>query len=155
GLHPRPAFANVFPEARRHNSYSLTPNSAIIPSNDVQRGEGYRPPTQILQGSMVFRGNSGRHLVGVAIVATGLVVNGCRHPSLTAVPLSPWNQGEPCGIPFYMPKPLLVISKNFRYIEEAKVGLTTPAPIPGGFDDQSKYADLNARTNFSDTAGAG
>jgi hypothetical protein len=52
------------------------------------------------------------------------------------------------GIPFYLPKPLLVISKNFRNIEETKVGLTDSAPIPNFFDDQAKYADLNARTNF-------
>jgi hypothetical protein len=85
---------------------------------------------------------------------------GCHHPSITAVSLNPpacddcggpfhhCKEG-PTGIPFYLPKPLLVVAKNFRNIEETKVGLTNSAPIPNGFDDQSKYADLNARTNFS------
>ena len=29
---------------------------------------------------------------------------------------------EPEGIPFYLPKPLLIVAKNFRNIEETKVG---------------------------------
>lgn len=62
---------------------------------------------------------------------------------------------EPKGIPFYLPKPLLIVAKNFRNIEETKVGLTAGAPIPNGFDDQSKYADLNARTNFNFDDGDG
>ena len=91
----------------------------------------------------------------------GLVVglSGCHSPSVTAVSLNPhycdhkWAFlydpcKEPEGIPFYMPKPLLIIAKNFRNIEETKVGLTNSAPIPNFFDDQAKYADLNARTNF-------
>lgn len=97
----------------------------------------------------------------------GLVVGlaGCHHPSVTAVSLNPEACGPECsgfwgvihhcvkqkeeGIPFYLPKPLLIVSKNFRNIEESKVGLTDSAPIPNYFDDQSKYADLNARTNFA------
>jgi len=43
----------------------------------------------------------------------------------------------------------MIVAKNFRNIEEAKVGLTDTAPIPDQFDDQSKYADVNARTNFN------
>jgi hypothetical protein len=82
-------------------------------------------------------------LVALLVVA---IAGGCCHPSVTAVSLS--NPCEPAGIPFYLPKPLLIISKNFRYVEEAKVGLTDSAPIPNVFDDQAKYADLNARTNF-------
>ncbi len=90
---------------------------------------------------------------------------GCHSPSVTAVSLNADPCGPECGsfwgvmhhclkqkeegIPFYLPKPLLVISKNFRNIEESKVGLTDTAPIPNYFDDQSKYADLNARTNFA------
>ena len=68
-----------------------------------------------------------------------LAIAGCCSPSVTAVPLSPGNFCENHGIPFYLPKPLLVISKNFRYIEDAKVGLTDTAPIPGYFDDQARY----------------
>src|SRR5262245_8487405 len=94
---------------------------------------------------------------GIAWAATCLAFlalgAGCHHPSITAVPLSPWNQGEPEGIPYYLPKPLLIISKNFRYIEESTVGLTPSAPIPGGFDDQAKYADVNARTAFNTAGG--
>ena len=33
--------------------------------------------------------------------------------------------------------------------EDPKTGLTDSPPIPNGFDDQSKFADLNARTNFA------
>jgi len=92
----------------------------------------------------------------------GLVVGlgGCQHPSVTAVSLNPHYCDhkfaflydpckEPEGIPFYLPKPLLIVAKNFRNIEETKVGLTDGAPIPNFFDDQAKYADLNARTNFA------
>lgn len=87
-----------------------------------------------------------------------LAVAGCHAPEITAVALSPQNRGEPEGIPFYLPKPLLVVAKNFRSIEDAKVGLTDSAPIPVGFDDQSKYADVNSRASFVNSttaAGAG
>ena len=92
----------------------------------------------------------------------GLVVglSGCQHPEVTAVSLNPHYCDhkfaflydpckEPEGIPFYLPKPLLIVAKNFRNVEETKVGLTDSAPIPNFYDDQAKYADLNARTNFS------
>jgi len=76
---------------------------------------------------------------------------GCRFcrpekpsPSVTAVGLSPTNRCEPEGIPYYLPKPLLVIAKNVRHIDEAKVGLTNPAPIPNAFDSQGSYADVKA-----------
>ncbi|MFQ5730919.1 MAG: hypothetical protein ACE5KM_03075 [Planctomycetaceae bacterium] len=82
--------------------------------------------------------------------AVGAVVTaGCHYPEVTAVPLSAGISHEQEGIPFYLPKPLLIVSKNFRHIEEPKVGLTDGAPIPHGFDDQAKYADVNARTNFT------
>ena len=86
-------------------------------------------------------------------------LSGCHHPSITAVSLDHYCDHkwaflyDPCkdkeGIPFYLPKPLLIVAKNFRNIEETKVGLTAGAPIPNYFDDQAKYADLNARTNFA------
>jgi hypothetical protein len=81
----------------------------------------------------------------VALIAS----TGCRHPEITAVSLNPCDGNKVEGIPFYLPKPLLIVSKNFRSIEESKVGLTDGAPIPHGFDDQAKYADVNARTNFT------
>src|SRR5215475_13430821 len=94
-----------------------------------------------------------RCLTFLAVVFGFLAVGiGCHGPEITAVPLSAWNRDEPCGIPFYLPKPLLIIAKNFRNIEEEKTGLTDSAPIPDGFDDQSKYADLNARTSFVEGA---
>ena len=52
-----------------------------------------------------------------------LMAIGCKHPSITAVSLS--NPDEPDGIPFYLPKPLLIVSKNFRNIESMNVGLTS------------------------------
>lgn len=85
--------------------------------------------------------------IGILSCVTAASV-GCRHPEITAVSLNPCEQDVE-GIPFYLPKPLLIVSKNFRNIEEPKVGLTDGAPIPHGFDDQAKYADVNARTNFT------
>ncbi len=101
-----------------------------------------------------------RRLCGLTLLLLAIGTPGCHHPSVTAVSLAPHYCDhkfaflydpckEPEGIPFYMPKPLLIVAKNFRNIEETKVGLTDSAPIPNYFDDQSKYADLNARTNFA------
>ncbi len=72
-----------------------------------------------------------------------------RRPHITARPASPQNACEPAGIPFYLPKPMLVVSKNFYHIEEAKVGLTDSAPIPHNFDAQAQYADANAGLSTS------
>ncbi len=77
-----------------------------------------------------------------------LVFSGCKHFEVTAVPLSRWNCDEPEGIPFYLPKPLLIITKNVHFVESEKIGLTDTAPIPNQYDDQAKYADVNARTDF-------
>lgn len=89
------------------------------------------------------------------------IIWGCKHAEITAVSLNPCDAlacGHGChkgppevGIPFYLPKPLLIVSKNFRNIEEAKVGLTDSAPIPNYTDDQAKYADVNARTSWTPT----
>ena len=92
-------------------------------------------------------------------VATLAATTGCspgilwahKRAEVTAVSFSACDEhGKPqeTGIPFYLPKPLLIVAKNFRNIEEAKTGVTDSAPIPTVFDDQAKYADLNARTNF-------
>jgi hypothetical protein len=94
-------------------------------------------------------------LLGVFIIATQ---SGCHHPTVTAISLGPHvcdarcdkhGHYEPEGIPFYLPKPMLIVAKNFRNIEETKVGLTDSAPIPNAFDDQGKYGDLNARASFN------
>lgn len=84
--------------------------------------------------------------VGLALASMFVQLAGCCHPSVTAVSLS--HPGEPEGIPFYLPKPLLIIAKNFRNIQEPTVGLTDTAPIPNFFDDQARYGELHARTNF-------
>jgi hypothetical protein len=100
-----------------------------------------------------------RRSLGLMVLGLAIELTGCHHPEITAVSLAPHYCDhkfaflydpcrEPEGIPFYLPKPLLIVAKNFRNIEDAKVGLTDPAPIPGYFDDQAKYADVNARTNF-------
>src|SRR5262249_10936743 len=102
-------------------------------------------PRQFAGGAMTR--NSSGLVLGLALWAA-VAPAGCHSPEVKAVPLSCWNRGEPEGIPFYLPKPILIIAKNFRNIEEAKVGLTDTAPIPNQFDDQAKYADLNARTSF-------
>jgi hypothetical protein len=39
---------------------------------------------------------------------------------------------------------LLVVAKNVRHVDSAKVGLTGPAPIPNAFDNQSTYGDIKA-----------
>src|SRR5262249_14338522 len=82
---------------------------------------------------------------------------GCCPFSVTAVSEAEMCKGKKHpqaeGIPFYLPKPLLVISKNFYYIEEAKVGLTKPPPIPNTFDKQWEYVSLSATASIS-TSGA-
>ena len=108
-----------------------------------------------------------RRMFCVALAFCGMAgaLAGCQHPSVSAVSLNAHHCDhhfaflydpckEPEGIPFYLPKPLLIVAKNFRNVEEAKVGLTDPVTIPGYFDDQAKYADLNARTNFAGVDGS-
>ena len=55
----------------------------------------------------------------LALLVT-LAINGCCccycQPEVTCYSVS--NPGEPEGIPYYLPKPLLIVSKNFRYIED-------------------------------------
>ena len=93
-----------------------------------------------------------------AVLLLALVaISGCsfyRHerPRVTALPASPANQCEPPGIPFYLPKPLLVISKNFYHVEEPTVGLTDSAPIPDSFDAQDKYGSVSLQGSFSRTS---
>src|ERR1700730_14794306 len=63
------------------------------------------------------------------------VFTGCHHAEVTCYSLS--NPCEPEGIPFYLPKPLLVISKNFRNVEESSYGQLGAVPIPNTFDNQA------------------
>lgn len=96
-------------------------------------------------------------VVAALIVSAGLLTGGCaKHqpkPTITAVGLSPGNRCEPPGIPYYLPKPLLVIAKNVRHIDESKVGLTGPATIPNGFDNQASYADVKANVTVPRVGG--
>src|SRR4051812_26310310 len=66
------------------------------------------------------------------IVTCVLISGGCTHPKITAVNLN--NPNAPEGMPYYLPKPYLVVSKNIRYIQTPTVGLTQTAPIPNSFD---------------------
>lgn len=97
--------------------------------------------------------------VGLMVCAVCLLnpFSGCArhqsHPSITAVGLSPANRCDPPGIPYYLPKPLLVVAKNVRHIDESKVGLTGPAPIPGGFDNQAAYGDIKANVTVPSSPG--
>jgi hypothetical protein len=74
-------------------------------------------------------------------------VIGCHHAEVTCYSLS--NPCEPDGIPFYLPKPLLIISKNFRNIEESGYGQLGAVPIPNTFDNQAQYADVKANISSS------
>jgi hypothetical protein len=91
----------------------------------------------------------------LSLTLASLTLSGCHRPSpsFTAMPASPQNMCEPEGIPFYLPKPLLVISKNFYHVEEPKVGLNGNAPIPDSFDKQESYAAANLQGSFSRAAG--
>jgi hypothetical protein len=99
---------------------------------------------------------SNPHIFTSLLLAT---VSGCHlfhhdkyhPPHITARPASISNQCSPSGIPFYLPKPLLVISKNFYHVEEAKVGLTGTATIPESFDEQETYANVTLSGSFSRT----
>ncbi len=103
----------------------------------------------------MLKRNARLFLIGSLCVGQSLT--GCaKHqarPSITAVGLSPANRCEPHGIPYYLPKPLLVVAKNVRHIDESKVGLTGPAPIPGGFDNQAAYADIKANVTVPSSSG--
>lgn len=90
-------------------------------------------------------------------LALAVLGGGCaKHqpkPTITAVGLSPGNRCEPPGIPYYLPKPLLVIAKNVRHIDESKVGLTAPVTVPNGFDNQASYADVKANVTVPRVGG--
>lgn len=105
-------------------------------------------PTRTAAGRAAARIVAGLSLC----VALCSFLGGCHvrphSPGVTALPASPWNHGEPPGIPYYLPKPLLVISKNFHHVETPTVGLTDSAPIPTTFDEQETYAGLNFNANY-------
>lgn len=91
----------------------------------------------------------------LAAMLAAVLTAGCCHPQITACPAGKFNCDQFCdGIPFYLPKPLLVIAKNFRNIEEAKVGQMGAVPIPDNFDAQGGYGTVNATMNVSPPAAA-
>ena len=63
---------------------------------------------------------------------------------------------NPKGIPYYLPKPMLVISKNFRYVADTDEGKSMgPAPIPSDkFDNQAQYADVKANVSTAPPSGS-
>ena len=87
-------------------------------------------------------------------LVTGIMC-GCAHPSITAVNLN--EKKAPEGIPFYLPKAYLVISKNVRYIPSQPIGLTQPVSIPSSFDTAKGNAGGEASTSKTNgtTAGGG
>ena len=91
------------------------------------------------------------------VVLLTLFSLGCHYqqPSITALPASNCNMHEPPGIPFYLPKPLLVISKNFHHIESSTVGLTNSVPVPTSFDDQSHYGTVDFDANYQRASSSG
>ena len=72
----------------------------------------------------------------LAGAAVPLVVTSCHSPSFTSVDLNVGSPmyGKDVGMPYYLPKPYLVVTKNIRYIPTPTVGLTQTVPIPSSFD---------------------
>lgn len=68
-----------------------------------------------------------QHVVLSLVGLMGLA--GCQTGSITAVNMNP-DAHEPEGIPYYLPKPYLIITKNIRYIPTPTVGLTQTVAIP-------------------------
>jgi hypothetical protein len=89
----------------------------------------------------------------VGLLALMPLLSGCFHPSITAVNLT--NPKEPEGIPYYLPKPYLIVSKNIRYIPTPTVGLTQTAPIPNSFAPAGTPAAKPAADASSSGAGSG
>jgi len=81
------------------------------------------------------------------------LLSGCEHPGITAVNLTDPN--EPEGVPYYLPKPYLVVSKNIRYMPTPTVGLTQTAPIPNEFDSAAKQAAPAGAGNTNAGGGRG
>src|ERR1017187_3782079 len=88
------------------------------------------------------------------IVLCAPLMGGCFHPYITAVDLN--NPSAPEGMPYYLPKPYIIISKNVRYIPTPTVGLTQTASIPNLFDPGTqKPAGGNGANNGSTNNQAG
>lgn len=91
------------------------------------------------------------HKSRFAVVGIGFAlihIGGCSR--ITAHNLNP-SAGERSGIPFYLPKPYLVVSKNFRHIPTPTVGLTRPAAVPDSFDANARELQIAASLTQSRT----
>ena len=81
------------------------------------------------------------------LLTTG--AGGCCCPRTEVTCYSLSNPCEPEGMPYYLPKPLLIVTKNFRGVEDNGVGQLGTAPIPTVFDNQAQYADVKANISSS------
>ena len=86
-----------------------------------------------------------RYVTAVLLIAS---LAGCT--TITARSLT--DRSEPRGIPFYLPKPYLVVAKNVRYIPTPTVGLTNTAPIPSSFDASMDELTMTGAINQNRTA---
>lgn len=64
-----------------------------------------------------------------------------HQPQITAVSSNPC---EPEGIPYYLPKPLLIITKNVAFVDGENLGAGRAAAIPDSFANQAEYGSVNA-----------
>ena len=96
----------------------------------------------------------------IFLLASTLMTS-CSSPRITAVNLN--DKHAPEGLPYYLPKPYLFVTKNIRYIPTPTVGLTGTAPISPQFDSSSQAAasspasaagDSGSKTNQSASAKA-
>jgi hypothetical protein len=67
----------------------------------------------------------------------------CTTPSITAVDLD--NPTAPEGMPYYLPRPYLIVTRNIHYIPTATVGLTQTAAIPNSFDTSSSSSSSGGK----------
>lgn len=92
--------------------------------------------------------------IGLSVVTFG-VLAGCNGPSITAVRLSPSPVGqarEPEGIPYYLPKPYLFVTKNFYYIPAPTLGLTAVVNVPGTFDPSGNSPASSTKSGTNDNS---
>ncbi len=103
----------------------------------------------------MLKRNARLFLIGSLCVGQSLT--GCaKHqarPSITAVGLSLRTAASPTAYRILLAQATSGCGQNVRHIDESKVGLTGPAPIPGGFDNQAAYADIKANVTVPSSSG--
>ena len=96
-------------------------------------------------------------LLALTLLGVFPFLSGCTSPKITAVNLNP-NSKEPKGIPYYLPKPYLVVSKNVRFISAPVLGpsgqaASTPSNSVGGPSPvNAGTGKTTANTNQNTTA---